>query len=44
MLKHKLMRSKPTTMADLMATTDKYATSNSAMRAQIWLDAVSKAI
>jgi hypothetical protein len=44
MLKHKLMRTEPATMAELMAIADKYATADSVMWVPIRLDAVGKAI
>ena len=42
MLKHKLMRSEPRTMAELMAIADKYATADSAMQKPIRLDAAAR--
>jgi len=44
MVKHKLMRTEPTTMAELMAIADKYATADSAMQKPIRLDASGKVI
>jgi len=44
MLKHKLMRTEPATMAELMAIADKYAMTNSAMQKPIRLDAAGKLI
>ena len=44
MLKHKLMRSSPATMAELMAIADKYALADSAMQTPIRLDSASKMI
>ena len=44
MLKHKLMRTEPATMAELMAIADKYATADSAMRKPIRLDAAGEQI
>ena len=44
MLKHKLMRTEPATMAELMAIADKYATADSAMQKPIRLDAAGKQI
>jgi hypothetical protein len=39
LLKHKLMRSEPTTMAELMATAEKYATADARMLKPIRVDA-----
>jgi hypothetical protein len=44
LLKHKLMRSDSATMAALMATANKYATAESAMKVQVLLDASGKAV
>ena len=38
LLKHKLLRSKPATMAALMVTADKYANADSAMKIKVALD------
>jgi hypothetical protein len=44
LLKHKLMRSEPGTMAELMAIADKYATADDAMQKSIRLDVAGKVI
>ena len=44
MLKHKLMRSEPATLAEMMKIADKYATDDSGMLKSIRLDANSKMI
>jgi hypothetical protein len=44
MLKHKLMRSKPSTMVELMATAEKYSTVDARMLKPIWVDAVGQLI
>ena len=44
MLKHKLMRTEPATMAELMAIADKYALADSTMQTPIRLDAAGKLI
>ena len=43
LLKHKLLRSEPATMAALMVTMDKYANTDSAMKIQVALDEAGKA-
>ena len=43
LLKHKLLRSEPATMATLMVTADKYANADSAMKIQVALDKADKA-
>ena len=43
LLKHKLLRSEPATMATLMVTADKYANTDSAMKIQVALDEAGKA-
>ena len=43
LLKHKLLRSEPATMAALMVTADKYANADSAMKIQVALDEAGKA-
>ena len=43
LLKHKLLRSKPATMAALMVTAEKYANADSAMKIQVALDEAGKA-
>ena len=43
LLKHKLLRSEPATMAALMVTTDKYANADSALKIQVALDEAGKA-
>jgi hypothetical protein len=44
LLKHKLLRSEPTTMAALMVIADKYANADSAMKIQVVLDEAGKAM
>ena len=44
MLKHKLMRSEPRTMAELMAIADKYAMADSAMQKPIRIDVAGKVV
>ena len=43
LLKHKLLRSEPATMAALMVTADRYANTDSAMKIQVALDEAGKA-
>ena len=43
LLKHKLLRPEPATMAALMMTADKYANAESAMKIQVALDEAGKA-
>ena len=43
LLKHKLLRSEPATMAALMVMADKYANTDSAMKIQVALDEAGKA-
>ena len=43
LLKHKLLRSEPATMAALMVTADKYANADSAMKIQVALDEAGNA-
>ena len=43
LLKHKLLRSEPATMAMLMVTADKYVNADSAMKIQVALDEAGKA-
>ena len=44
LLKHKLMRSEPTTMAVLMVIAEKYANTDSAMKIQVVFDEAGKAL